>query len=190
LRNFIQKLVFSFKYKYISAIESFFRLTYFRAIGMQVGKHTQLPKIFVTWPHQVRIGGHCLLEHSIYFKYDGWWEPGPSIIIGNAVFIGSSCEFNIAQKITIGNNCLIASGSRFIDHDHGIAKAELMRLQNTTRSEILIEEDVWIGCNCIVLKGVHIGTGAIIAAGAVVTKSIPSYEIWAGVPAKKIGERM
>lgn len=93
------------------------------------------------------------------------------------------------KKISIGDNTLIASGSQFIDHDHGIDKNQLMRFQYGPEAEINIEEDVWIGANVIVLKGVSIGKGAVIAAGAVVNKSIPSYEIWGGVPAKKIGER-
>jgi len=48
---------------------------------------------------------------------------------------------------------------------------------------------VWIGTGCKILYGVHLGRGCIVGAGAVVNKSIPPYEIWAGVPAKKIGER-
>ena len=61
--------------------------------------------------------------------------------------------------------------------------------QQGIEKAISIGNDVWLGCNVIVLKGVEIGDGAIIGAGAVVTKSILPNEIWAGVPAKKIGER-
>ena len=52
-----------------------------------------------------------------------------------------------------------------------------------------IEADVWVGHSAIIIAGVHIGRGAIIGAGAVVTKDVPPYEIHAGVPARKIGER-
>ena len=54
---------------------------------------------------------------------------------------------------------------------------------------IRIESDVWLGTGVSVLKGVHIGEGAVVAAGAVVTKDIPSYAIYGGVPAKQIGTR-
>jgi len=54
---------------------------------------------------------------------------------------------------------------------------------------VVIGRDVWIGCHVVVLPGVTIGDHAVVAAGAVVTKSIPSGEMWGGVPAKKIGER-
>ncbi|MHB8208746.1 LbetaH domain-containing protein, partial [Mucilaginibacter sp.] len=68
----------------------------------------------------------------------------------NNVFLGSYCEFNITQSISVGNDTLIASGCRFIDHDHGIIHDELMRKQPSTASAIKIGNDVWLGCNVIV----------------------------------------
>ena len=63
--------------------------------------------------------------------------------------------------------------------------------QQTTGGEkaITLEDDVWIGAEAVILKGVTIGRGAIVAAGSVVTKSVGAYEIWGGIPAKKIGMR-
>lgn len=156
---------------------------------MKIGQDTFLPKFFVTWPHQLSIGKNCTLEKNINFKYDGPWLPGPRIVIGDTVFIGTNCEFNINEGINIGNDSLIASGCKFIDHDHGTALGEPMYQQYGSRAKISIGRDAWLGCNVIVLKGVNIGNGAIVAAGAVVTKSIPAYEIWGGVPAKKISQR-
>jgi acetyltransferase-like isoleucine patch superfamily enzyme len=153
--------------------------------GMHIGNDTYLPKIFVTWPHKVSIGEKCRLEHHIYFHHDGIWSAGYSIEIGDNVFIGSGCEFNIRKMITIGNNTAIASGCRFIDHDHEIGKNGFTPMEGVEK-EINIGTGVWLGCNVVVLKGVEIGNGAIVAAGAVVTKSIPPYEIWGGVPAKRI----
>jgi len=123
------------------------------------------------------------------FKFDSIWKKGLSIRIGNNVYLGSFCEFNISKDIEIGDNSLIASGCKFIDHNHGTLVTELMRKQVCSEEPIKIGQDVWLGCNVIVLKGVEIGDGAIVAAGAVVTKSINSNEIWAGVPARKIGDR-
>lgn len=142
-----------------------------------------------TWPHKIEIGNKCIIEHNIFFKHDGPYSDGKSIIVGNNVFIGNNCEFNICKYIEIGNDVLIASGCKFIDHDHGIGKNELIRVQHGPEAGIKIEEDAWLGANIIILKGVTVGKGAIVAAGAVVNKSIPPYEIWGGVPAKKIGER-
>ena len=89
----------------------------------------------------------------------------------------------------IGNNCLIASGARFADHDYGLSLESLMRNQSCHSASILLGNNVWIGANVVVLKGVKIESGSVVVAGAVVTKSIPSNEIWRGVPAKKNGER-
>lgn len=184
-----QQLLFIVKFRWCRVIISSIRNRVLRFQGMKIGKNTYLPKLFITWPHQIIIGADCQLEENIRFKYDGIWKKESSIILGNNVFIGSYCEFNIREKIMIGNDTLIASGTRFIDHDHGIELNQLMRAQECPASEIKIEDNVWIGCNTIILKGVTIGTGAVIAAGAVVTKSVPSNEIWGGVPARKISHR-
>lgn len=189
MKELLQKIFFSFQFNFIKRISSSFRKFRYIIQGMQIGKNTYLSKIFVTWPHKVLIGNNCLIEQNVYFKYDGIWQKNPSIIIGNYVFIGSSCEFNIKAGIVIGSNSLIASGCRFIDHDHGTSHEKLIREQACLKKNISIGENVWIGCNVIVLKGVTIGDGAIVAAGAVVTKSISANEIWAGIPAKKINDR-
>ena len=190
INYFIQQSGFVIRFRYLAKFAAIARHCFYYMLGMKIGKKTVIPKIHTTWPHQVAIGEACILEHNIYFKFDGIWRPGTSIYIGNHVFIGTSCEFNIKCSIMICDHCLIASGCRFIDHDHGSLIGKLMRIQDGPEKPIRIGSDVWIGCNVVVLKGVNIGDGAIVAAGAVVTKSILPNEIWAGVPAKKIGCRI
>ncbi|MBC7996068.1 MAG: acyltransferase [Rhizobacter sp.] len=162
-----------------------------RALGMKLGPGTVLSKMFVTWPHQVSLGARCLLEQGSYFKFDGIYQPGPTLVFGDEVFIGAGCEFNIRVGISVGSNTLIASGSKFIDHDHGFASRDVpMGYQSDgAEARIDIARDVWIGANVVVLKGVSIGQGAIIAAGSVLTRSVEPYEIWGGVPAKKLRDR-
>lgn len=157
--------------------------------GFKSGIGTHVYNCHFTWPHQVLLGDNCKVEHGVYFHYDGIYSEGPSIIIGNNVFIGNLTEFNISKKITVGDNCLIASGCKFVDHSHGFKLDMLINSQKGSREEIIIESDVWLGCNAIILEGVKIGQGAIIGASSLVNKSIPANEIWAGIPAKKIGER-
>lgn len=164
------------------------RKGYWSLQGAAFGKGTVLFKVWMTWPHQVQIGRDCLVEPGVFFKYDGIWSQGPSIVIGDRCFIGVACEFNIRKGIVIGDEAAIASGCKFIDHDHGIAGTAL---DDTPGKEapIQIERLAWLGANTIVLKGVVIGERAVIGAGSVVTKNVPEGEIWAGVPARKIGER-
>ncbi len=157
--------------------------------GARIGQKTSLARVHVNWPHQLVIGEECVVERDAVFKFSSYWKKGPRILIGDRTFVGACVEFNIVERIEVGRDCLIAAGSRFIDHDHGIAIGLPMRSQEGPAAAIRIEDDVWIGANAMVLKGVTIREGAIIGAGAVVTRSVPAYEIWAGVPAKKIGCR-
>lgn len=186
---FLQQSIYVLRLRYFARLIGVLRKSFYRLSGMKLGKRTALPQIYVTWPHQVSIGKKCILEKGVYFKYDGIWKKGPSILIGDRVFLGTACEFNIRSGITIGDDTLIASGCRFIDHDHGTDSHALIRVQQCVEAPIKIGKNAWLGCNVIVLKGVEIGEGAIVAAGAVVNKSIPANEIWAGVPAKKVSER-
>jgi acetyltransferase-like isoleucine patch superfamily enzyme len=159
-------------------------------LGGGVGRSTRIPRgTRCTWPHQLKFGNDCRLQEGVFFNYDSYWKPGPSIVIGDRVFIGRGCEFNISRSVAIGDDCLIASGVKIIDHDHGVARAELIAAQPCVESPVVIGRDVWIGVNAVILKGVVIGDGAVIGASSVVTKPIPAGEIWCGVPARKIGER-
>lgn len=187
--SFFHRLFFVSKVRYINRFSGRMRNYFYQIQGMHIGENTYLPKIYVSWPNQVSLGNNCVLEHNIFFKFDGIWTKRKSIQIADNVFIGNHCEFNISCGIRIGKYSNIASGCKFIDHDHGIVKGLPIGAQPSIQGEIILKEDVWLGVNVIVLKGVIIGTGAVIGAGAVVTCSIPPNEIWAGVPARKIAER-
>jgi acetyltransferase-like isoleucine patch superfamily enzyme len=169
----------------------FLRKSMFRFLGGQVGEGTRIPRgTRYTWPHQVTLGSNCRLQEDIFFNYDHFWKPGPAIIVGDRVFIGRGCEFNICKLLTIGDDTLIASGVKIIDHDHGKSSGSLISQQQAVESPISIGRDVWIGVNAVLLKGVAIGDGAIIGAGSVVTRSVPAGEIWCGIPARKTGVRV
>jgi acetyltransferase-like isoleucine patch superfamily enzyme len=184
-----QKSIFRIKERCRSLVVCPIRKLKWRIQGMRIGKGTNCPSLQVNWPHQVRVGERCRLESGISFKFDGIWQPGPSIVIGNNCFIGQGCEFNIRVGIRIDDDCLIASGVRFIDHDHGTEYGKLMCQQVGPEAAICVERDVWIGANVVILKGVVVGQGAIVAAGAVLTKEVPPYAIVGGIPARQIGNR-
>ncbi|SDF22669.1 Hexapeptide repeat of succinyl-transferase [Terriglobus roseus] len=184
-----QKLLFRLRMHWRPKVLSAVRRLYWKALGMTIGADTRMSRILVTWPHRVSLGERVSLEHGIYFNAAGAHASGIAISLGDGTFVGSGCEFNAIEGISIGENCLIASGCRFIDHNHGIQAGKLMKLQDEISSPIRVGTDVWIGANCIVLKGVSIGDGAIVAAGSVVTKSVEPYTIVAGVPAKFIKSR-
>ena len=186
----LQKLIFRFRRHSLVLTMSALRTLYWKALGMRIGDGTRLAKMVITWPHKVSLGERCSLEQNVYFNAAGGHSSGTTIEIGAGTFIGSGCEFNAIESIRIGNTCLIASGSRFIDHNHGTDLGTPMKLQPEIAAPILVGSDVWIGANCIVLKGVTIGEGAIVAAGSVVTRSVDPYTIVGGVPAKLIRSRL
>lgn len=106
-------------------------------------------------------------------------------IIGSNVKIYSDINGPEIYLISIENNVTLATGVKIITHDNSISKhfPEFTDLFG----KVSIKENVFIGAYSIILPGVTIGKNSIVAAGSVVTKSIPSEEIWGGVPAKKIG---
>jgi len=189
MSKLLQKGIFNLRVRCIFPLASYLRKLWLLTQGMKIGKQVSIAPIRVTWPHQIMLKNNCILEHSVYFKYSSYWKKGPSIILGERVFVGNNCEFNISKYIEIGDDTNIAAGCKFIDHDHGIKLGELIGGQECKEDPIKIGNGVWLGFNVIVLKGVTIGDGAVVAAGAVVTKSIANNEIWGGVPAKKISDR-
>jgi acetyltransferase-like isoleucine patch superfamily enzyme len=184
----IQKVAFKIRMDRVPM--SAIRRGWWAAQGMRVGRGTRLPRLQVTWPHQVSIGDQCTIEPDVYLKFDGVWQPGPPrIVIGDAVFIGRGCEFNITDRLTIEPLARLASGCKLIDHDHEVPPAGRPMGGSGRFGPITIGRDAWLGANVIVLRGVVVGAGAIVAAGAVVTKSVPPNEIWGGVPARRVGQR-
>lgn len=184
----VSRLIFRVrvKWSFASRVETIC----WRILGASIGKGTLLRKCQMTWPCQVSIGSDCLIESYVSFKFDGVWRDGRAIVIGSRSFIGTGVEFNVRDSVIIGDDALIASGVRFVDGCHGYRDARMkIGTQMDTARRIIVEDNVWIGVNAVVLQGIHIGSGAVVGAGAVVTKSIPPFEVWAGVPAKYVGKR-
>jgi len=114
------------------------------------------------------------------------------IKIGNNTAINEYCNMRAAGSlISVGNNCMLGQFVSLIGTNHSTKLGSPMKNQSWdfSRSGISIGNDVWIGANTVVLPGVQIGDGAIVAAGAVVNKNIPTNEVWGGVPAKRISMR-
>jgi len=95
----------------------------------------------------------------------------------------------IAGPVSIGNWCLISQHVYMWANEHGLEPDKEICLQPIVEIPIKIEDDVWVGTGAIITAGVTIHNHAVVGAGSVVTHDIPEYEIWAGVPAKKIGDR-
>ncbi len=116
-----------------------------------------------------------------------------NVEIGNNVGIGYGATISaLNAKFIIKGNCAIAEHLTVHTGDHArLLKNFITDINESNKPkgydhDVIVEQDVWIGCNVTLLAGITIGRGTTVAAGAVVTKSMPPYHIIAGVPAKPI----
>lgn len=147
------------------------------------------------------IGSESIVDGIFIFESNAG-----KITIGKKTYIGNS-TFISRSSIDIGNNVTIAWGSTIYDHDShsldylerrkdiadeladirkGVSFIENKNWDVVNTKPIKICDDAWIGMNCIILKGVTIGEGAIVGAGSVVTKDVPAWSVVAGNPAKVV----
>lgn len=168
----------------------FARISYLKLLGCSITYDVKLGAVSIPIPEQVRIGAKCEIEDQVRLRVGGQWKKA-SIDIGAETFLGHSTQINIGDHFRIGEKCLIAPMCLFSDARHHFDDEHLpIKEQPTSYNRIEIEDNVWIGSGAIILGGVTIHTGAVIAAGAVVNKSVPAFEIWGGVPARKISSRI
>ena len=116
-------------------------------------------------------------------------EVSPDLIAREYSYIGPGCL--IGPKVELGPYVMIGPRVSIVGGDHVYDKpgTPIIFSGRPTLEPTVIEADAWIGCGAILLAGVRIGRGTVVAAGAVVTKDLPPYEIHGGVPARKIGDR-
>ena len=111
------------------------------------------------------------------------------ISMGNNSGIGDGAYFS--GEIEIGNNVMMAPNVSFIAMNHVYDDVTIpIGEQGRIEEKIIVEDDAWLGYRCVILSGVTIGKGSIVAAGAVVTKDVPEYSVVGGVPAKIIKTRV
>ncbi len=137
-----------------------FRLLIYKSAGMKIGKGSR-----------IHIGAK--------FFYPA------NITIGKGTIIGDNIFLDGREKLIIGDHVDIASGVMILNSEHDINSEDF----HATVGSVIIEDYVFIGPRVIILPGVKIGKGAIVAAGAVVTKDVSEFAIVGGVPAQVIGER-
>lgn len=113
---------------------------------------------------------------------------GARIVIGDDVGV-SGCTIVARESVVIGNRVLIGSGAVISDQDaHPINPEERRKGLPGCSSPVVIEDDVFVGARAIILKGVTIGRGSVIGAGAIVARPIPPYSIVVGNPARVVGD--
>lgn len=155
-------------------------------------------------PRIIRWGNPAIIiENGVILDSDplhndaGIVHPCTLSVTGNGkLTIGENSGFSGVQiccveSIMIGHDVWVGANVTIYDTDfHSIDPYERLHMSdiNAKSAEVVIEDGVWIGSNAMILKGVHIGKGAVIAAGAVVTKDVPEFTIYGGNPATFIRE--
>jgi galactoside O-acetyltransferase len=124
------------------------------------------------------VGDSFILIPPFYTDY------GLNITIGQSVFIGYDCAFTGHAPIDIADRVMIAHRVNLVTAGHPVEPDK--RREFITAGPITIDANVWIGVGATVLPGVHIGEGAVVAAGAVVTRDVPPATLVAGMPATVI----
>ncbi len=180
-------LVFLFDlivYKYRMITAPVFKLYY--AFQTEYLENDILPHIpfwnirrFILKRRGLKIGEGSFIMKSVYFQDVFQLEVGNFSHINRGCLIDARGGINIGDNVSVSHNVSLMTGGH--DYQSTIFAGKF--------KPIVIEDYAWIGIGAIVLQGVHIGKGAVVCAGAVVVKDVGDYEIVAGVPAKKIGER-
>ncbi len=132
---------------------------------------------------EIHIGHNVLIERKVRFSLGD----NARIYVGDNSYLGDFCNLLAVEEVRIGKDCAISWHVLFMDtssHPFGF-KGEV---PETKIAPVIIEDHVWIGCRAVILKGVTVGEGAIIANNAVVTKNVPPRTMVAGNPAVVIKE--
>ncbi len=167
--------------------------------GVRLPRSAQIrgrPIVEICRGAEIHIGENVIINSSNRSYHVNMHSPvklyadrkGAIIKIGERTQINGTCVHAYAS-VSIGKNCMIAANCQIMDcsgHELSFDHVE-NRINTTSRGcPVIIEDNVWIGANCIVLPGVRIGHGSVIGAGSVVTKDVPPMVVAAGNPAHTV----
>jgi virginiamycin A acetyltransferase len=138
---------------------------------------------------RITIGAHTQIYDFVVIRAVGG---SADVVIGEHCHINPHCVLYSGSGIRMGNDVLIGPGCCIVPANHAIDRLDVaMRKQGFMPSKggVVIEDDVWIGAQCVLLDGTHIESGAVIAAGSVVSGRISGRAVWGGNPCRLIRAR-
>lgn len=158
--------IYRLTYHILFSIKQFIYMSILKVKLRKLGSNSQIYSIHTVEPYNVSIGHHT--------------------------YINRGCELITTQsRVDIGNYVIIGPNVTFVAQNHSFAAWDKPMILDGKyqAAKITVHDDVWIGANAIILAGVTVNRGSVIAAGAVVTKDVPEFAIVGGVPAKLIKYR-
>jgi acetyltransferase-like isoleucine patch superfamily enzyme len=155
-----------------------------------------VPRALKAWLKRLRMWWLLHFRYRLRGCGPGTYLAGRAFImpdvawIGSHTFLGDGCHLAVLD-IVIGNYVMLASHVAIVGGDHrfDVVGTPMVRTGLDDWKPVRIEDDVWVGHGAIILHGVTLGEGAIVAAGSVVTRDVPPYEVVAGVPARRLRDR-
>ncbi|QEP42340.1 hypothetical protein D5085_03825 [Ectothiorhodospiraceae bacterium BW-2] len=141
------------------------------------------------WKGKLLSASGSTVGRGVKFGRNLWIDDYSKLIIGDYVFFNYGCMILSGGGVYLGNNVLLGPGVTILSANHDTELGCVMRTSAPIYGLVTIEADAWLAARCTILPGVTIGKGAVIAAGAVVTKDVPANTIFGGVPAKFIKKR-
>jgi acetyltransferase-like isoleucine patch superfamily enzyme len=132
----------------------------------------------------IKIGAHSIIDSFVKIKPAGGVG---DLIIGEHTTINSGCVLYTGNGIQIGNNVAIAANCTLAPVNHAFIKKDTLIIKqgfSPSKGGIIIEDDVWIGANCVILDGALLRTGCVIGAGSIVRGEVPTYSVNVGNPLK------
>ncbi|MFS1511126.1 acyltransferase [Chengkuizengella sp. SCS-71B] len=165
------------------ALQGLFSVSFLKALGSSLGYYIHET---VTWRKKMNRKGNLRVHATSSIR-----NP-QNVFVGENSHINHQCCIWCGEnsKITLGDNLLMGPGVKIFSTNHGMDIDKPMTFQKYSEADVTIGNDCWIGANCVILKGVNIPDGCVVAAGSVVSKSLTEpYAIYGGIPAKQISKR-
>ena len=143
---------------------------------------------FVLGDGDIVVGDDATVDGKSSFVFGARFAARPLLSIGRRTYVGHRCSFSVSSRITVGDDCYLAAGCYFLDSpghplDPGRRLAHLPPDPEQVKP-VRIGNNVWIGTEAMVLPGVTVGEGSVVAARAVVTADVPPYTLVGGMPAR------
>lgn len=164
----------------------------FKAYCTKYGKNLHTG-VFLHWVQgrgELIIGDDVTIDGKCSFGFAARYSDRPTLTIGDHSIIGHDTSFTVGERITVGRHCQISIGVSICDSPgHPLDPAARREGKPAMREDVrpvVIEDDVWIGRSAIILPGVTIGRGSVVAAGSVVMTSVPPNVLVAGNPARQV----